>query len=883
MIGEIWRRLGFLLRRGRFEQDLEEEMRFHAEMAGRAQFGNLTLLREDSRLQWGFGTLDRFSQDVRFAIRMLRKSPVFTAVAVLSLTLGIGANTAIFSVINAVILRSLPVPHPEQLVALNHADFQNSAMRSFPYLFYRELRDHNDIFSGILCQTGMSPSLSVNGNAERVSGELVSANYFDVLGLRPHAGRLFRAEDETAGGANRVIVLSYSFWRRRFAGDLSIIGKAVDLNTTPMTVIGIGPPEFDSLTTGFNPDVRVPITMQPQMYLSGSMLASRDDWWLHLVGRLKSGVTREEAEAALTARLRRYVKQVNNGQPVSEFRRHVFESTRMNLLPAGTGLATQAERGAKQLWVLMAVVGIVLLSGCLNIANLLLARTAARRREIAVRLSLGAPRRRLIRQLLTESVLLAFAGGAGGVVFAVAGARLLAMFLTAGQPGMSLHVMPDARVLTFTLALSLLTGILFGLAPAVQGTRIDVTPELKGELSRLPGTRISWRKALVSIQVALSVLLLIAAGLFLRSLIRLRTMDLGFDQRNVLEASLDPTLIGYGQRQTQAFYREVGDRVARIPGVLSVSFSSVGLVSDSDWGSGITVQGYQPKEDDVGPDRNIVGPRYFSTLRIPMIKGRDFTTRDHAHSPHVAIVNETFARFYFGKQDPIGKLIGPGGKTPVADFAIVGVAKDGKYANLRESATRFWYIPYEQYGETGRELHGLAMYARTAGDPLKEAGAVRRVVHSLDPKVPVFDVKTLEQQIDEDLATDRMVATLSTFFSLLTALIAAIGLYGVMTFSMTQRKREIGIRMALGAQRSAVIRSVMREVAVLIALGIALGIPCALGLGKFVKSILFEIKPTDEFVFVTAIALSVVVTLAAGYLPARRAASIDPTVALRYE
>src|SRR5438270_4354083 len=390
MIGEIWSRLGFLFRRSRFEQDLEEEMRLHAEMAGQARFGNVTLLREDSRLQYGFGAFDRFARDARFAIRMLRKSPAFTAVAVLSLTLGIGANTAIFSVINAVILRSLPVKHPEQLVAFHYADFRNSERTSFPYPFYRELRNHNDLFSGILCQTGMNPSLAVNGNAERVTGEMVSADYFDVLGLRPYAGRLFRPDDETAAGANRVVVLSYNFWRRRFAGDLSVIGKAVDLNTTPMTVIGVAPPEFGSLNTGFDPDVRVPVTMQPQMYLSNSMVNSTGDWWLRVVGRLKPGITSQRAEAALSVRLRRYLEQKDSPQPVSEFRKRVIESTRMNLLVAGTGLATKEQRNAKQLWVLMGVVGIVLLSGCLNIANLLLARTAARRREAALRLSLGA-------------------------------------------------------------------------------------------------------------------------------------------------------------------------------------------------------------------------------------------------------------------------------------------------------------------------------------------------------------------------------------------------------------------------------------------------------------------------------------------------------------
>jgi predicted permease len=530
----------------------------------------------------------------------------------------------------------------------------------------------------------------------------------------------------------------------------------------------------------------------------------------------------------------------------------------------------------------MAVVALVLLSGCLNIANLLLARTAARQREIAVRLSLGAARRRLVRQLLTESVLLSVLGGVFGITLAVWGARLLVGFLLAGQKGVSIDVTPDAHVLAFTLGLSLLTGLLFGMAPALRSTRFELAPELKGEQSNVLGTRVSWRKALVSFQVALSLILLIGAGLFLRSLIRLRSVDLGFDKQNVLEVSMDPTLSGYTQERAQTFYRELRDRASHFPGVVSVSLSSIGLVSGSGWGSGITVQGYQPKESDPGPDRDTVGPGYFTTLRIPMIRGRDFGPQDRVHSTHVAIVNESFARFYFGKQNPIGKLIGAGGNADSADFAIVGVAKDGKYAMLREETQRFWYIPYEQFGER-REVHGLTMYIRTAGDPLQDVSAVRQAVRAIDPHIPVFDIQTLEQQIDANLATDRMVATLSTFFSLLTALIAAIGLYGVMTYSMNRRTREIGIRMALGAQRGAMIGSVMGEVAILIAAGIALGLPCAFALGRLLTSLLYEVKPDDEMTFAGATLLAVIVTLLAGYFPARRAASINPTIALRYE
>jgi predicted permease len=894
-----------LIHRRQVEQDLDEEVNAYlsiktdryrskglsmdeARCAARIECEGAEQVKEKVREARMGASLETILRDLQYAVRVLRKSPAFTAVAVLSLALGIGANTAIFSVIYAVVLRSLPVQHPEELVALSHANLQRSAMNSMAFPLYKELRDRTDLFAGLLCTTGFSPSLAVNGSAERVTGEMVSANYFDVLGLKPYLGRLFRPSDETTPGANPVVVLSYGFWNRRFAADPKIIGSAVVLNQTPMTVIGVSPPEFDSLNPGIARDLRVPITMQPQMFVKPSILEERDNWWLTVVGRLQPDVSRERAEKALTLFLRRYHDQNNNGKVLSEYRRKVFASEHMNLLLAGTGLVTQAKRAAKQLYVLMAVVMLVLLSGCMNLANLLLARTAARQREIAIRLSLGAGRSRLVRQLLTESILLAAAGGGFGILLSLWASRVLAGFLLAGADShISLDVAPDLHVLAFTLGLSLLTGLLFGLAPAWGATRMEVAPELKGEQTRVLGMRIPWRKMLVSLQVAISVVLLIGAGLFLKSLNRLRTMDLGFDQRNVLEVSIDPTFNGYSQDRAQTFFRELQQDVSRIPGVLSVSFSSLALVNGSGWGSGITVLGYQPKEGDPGPDRDIAGPGYFAALRIPIQRGRDFGMQDRAHSPHVAIVNESFARFYFGQQNPIGKLIGPGAgpgrpnQHPV-DFTIVGVAQDGKYSNLREETQRFWYVPYEQFNEDS-PIHGVTMYVRTVGDPLKAVSAVRHVARGIDANIPVFDVKTLEQQVDANLATDRMVATLSTFFSLLAALVVAIGLYGVMTYAVTKRTREIGIRMALGAPSSAVVHSIMREVIVLVVAGVVLGVPCALALGRFVASLLFEVKPQDSLALSGATLLVSIVTMLAGYLPARRAASISPTVALRYE
>ena len=750
-------------------------------------------------------------------------------------------------------------------------------MRSFPYPFYKELRTRSDLFSGLLCQTGMSPSLSVKGSAERVTGEMVSANYFDVLGLHPYVGRLFVASDETSAGANPIVVLSYGFWQRRFGGDPKVIGTSIDLNTTPVTIIGVSPPEYDSLEPDYSPDIRVPITMQPQMYLGASYLDSRHDWWLTIVGRLQPGVSTQRAAGALEADMHSYIEQVYTAK-----KRRLFRERHIQMLAAGTGLETNAKKATKQLYVLMAVVALVLLSGCLNIANLLLARTIGRQREIAVRLALGAARSRLVRQLLTESLLLAAAGGALGLVVAFFGSRVLASFLIAGQRGISLDVTPDAHVLAFTLLVSLITGIFFGIAPAHQTVRVEVFSNLKGEESGIIGSHLTWPKVFVTFQVALSLLLLTGAGLFLKSLNKLRTLDLGFDKHYVLVVSADPTLTGYSQERARAFYQEVRRRIAHLPGVLSVSLSNIGLLTGS-WGSGITVEGYQNKENDLGPDRDIAGPGYFTTLRVPIVQGRDFGPQDRIHSPHVAIVNQTFARYYFGKSNPIGKHVGPGGASAAqADFAIVGIVKDGKYASLREVTPRFWYIPYEQFNEI-HEIHGLRLYIRTAGDPKNEIGAVRQTFRTVDSKVSLFDMQTLEQRIDTSLATDRMVATLSLFFGVLAALIAAIGLYGVLTYAVIRRTREIGIRMALGAQHSEVLRAVISQVTVLVLVGIASGLPCALVLGRFVQSLLFEVKIGDPDTLLGTTVLTLVVTLLAGYLPARRAASIDPMRALRHE
>ncbi len=818
----------------------------------------------------GLQAIDHLIQDVRYAKRTLIRSRAFTAVAILSLTLGIGANTAIFSLINTIILRSLPVRHPEQLFALSRTK-RALTIFSFPYDFFREARYRSDLFSGVVFERTIAPSLSVGGSTELVSGEAVSGNYFNVLGTIPYAGRLFRDSDETAPGVDQMVVLSYGFWKAHFGSDRAIIGKAIRLNTTLMTVIGISPPEYQGLRAGVSPDICVPITMWQQMLGDPALSASESKWFAFVLCRLKPGVTPRQAENVLTALYRNYMRRFP----------HTSEEDRISLLPAATGLGSQARRASRQLYILMAVVGLVLLGACVNLANLLLARTASRQQEIAVRLSVGANRFRIVRQLLTESILLAGIGGIFGLVFAHWAARLLSEFLIAGQFGASIDVSPDKRVFLFTLISSLTTGILFGLAPALRCTRLDIMRQLKRERGQSFVTWINSERILVAGQFTVSLLLLIAAGLFLRSLKNLHDVNLGFDARHIMQIEMDPKLAGYGQDRVREFYRDARDRVSRLPGVVSASFGYMQPMRKFHLFSGIRLQGYHPQPGDPGPELDLVGAGFFKTLRIPIVRGREFALQDTQNAPHVAIVNETFARFYFGRTNPIGKLIGfPAETKAPADYEIIGVARDVKYASLRESVPRSWYIPYEQDSAID---DSLTLYVRTVGNPLNEIAAIREVIHRADPNVPVFHPRTLEQQISNSMAPDRMVAVCSTFFSFLTVLLAGIGLYGTLSCRVIARTREIGIRMALGADSSDVIFPVVGEIASVLAVGALVGVLGAIALSRLVTSMLFGVKPADPFTFIAASLFMAIVALVAGYLPARRAAQIDPMIALRYE
>jgi predicted permease len=888
-LDQVRLRLRSLFRRQRSEQNLDEELRFHIERqieqkvargmppaaarrAALREFGGVAQIQEECRDQRGVNFLETLLRDTAYAARVLRKSPGFTAVAVLSLALGIGANTAIFSLINAVLIKSLPVKNPGQLVQFDRANLEREGMTSFPFPFYSDLRDGNEVFSDLLCMSFVSTGMRQEAGIERLRGQLVSGNFFQALGIQPHAGRLVAPEDDNAAAAP-VVVLSHRFWQRRFGGDPALIGRTIELRDVAVTVIGVASPSFHSLEKGFSPDFWAPIAKREQ--LTGyTNLESRGNWWLQIVGRLKPNVSREQARAALDPFLHGYL--ASREEASTEYARRVRASERMVLEPVGTGMGGLDEKISGPLLVLMAAVCVVLLITCVNIANLLIARGAGRQREIAVRLAIGAGRRRIVRQLLTESFLLAGAGAVAGVAASYWMVELLVSYL-AGPSGAPMDVTPDLRVLAFTLSVSALSGLLFGLAPAIQASRPDLAQALKVDSPLVRG-RAAWRKCAVSLQIALALPLLISAGLFLRTLYNLYTQDMGFVRENIVEVSLYSGSHNFTAEQSNSYLREVVERVTALPGVRGASFGAMALLGNQMWGSGITVEGVTIPEGDQEPLRNVVGPDFFRAMGTPILLGREFDWRDNERSAKVAIVNESFAKHYFGSQNPLGKKIGKGGRDAVADTEIVGVVKDTRYASVREQTPRFWYMPYEQVGWKAADL---TLHLRTAGDPNAIIPAVRDAIHKIDNKIAVDRVTTLEAVVEDQLSTERLVATLSSFFGLLAALLASVGLYGVMAYTTARRQREIGVRLALGAEPARVRRMVLRGAMAQAVAGIAAGIPAALGVTRLIEAQLFGVEPTDPWTIAAATVLLASVALVAGYLPARRASRVSPAIVLR--
>jgi predicted permease len=829
-----------------------------------------------------------FVQELRFAFRSLGKSPGFTFVVVLTLALGIGANTAIFGLIDQLLVRALPVRDPEKLVVLDApgaftgSTHNNSeVLTPISHPMFVAFRDRNEVFSGVLGRYAASAHLSAGDVTERVRADLVSGTFFETLGVGAALGRVFSPEDDVQPGGHPIVVLSHGFWERRFASDPEALGRSVVLNGNAMTVVGVAERGFHGVEVGDSVDVYVPLMMQAAILPTWPR--GINDWrtrWLTPMARLKEGVSLSEARAGANVLYRQLLQEDLKGVTSnSDSFRERFASKELVLLEGGRGVSGLRHQSRTPLLVLMGMVGLVLLIACANVANLLLARASWRRREIALRVALGASRLRLVRQLLIESVLLALAGGALGTIFAIWTGDALLRSLPYENAPRVFAAEPDLRVALFTFFVSLATGLVFGAVPALSATRPDVAPTLKNEAGTLASRSSGrFRRGLVVAQVTLSLLLLIGAGLFVRSLSNLAAIDPGFEPDRILAFSLNPSLNGYDLGRRMEVVSRIRDEIAAEPGVLSVSLAEVGLMSGSNASSTVKVEGYESKEDeDMNPDLNGVAPEFFSTLGIPLLSGRDFTPADDLDAPGVAVVNENFARYFFGEGDPIGRRFSFGRYD--TQVTIVGVAGNGKSISLREEPERFLYLPYTQ----SRDLGGVTFYVRAALEPEALAPRMREAVARVDSALPVTDLKTMNRQIEESLFAERMVAALSVAFGGLATLLAAVGLYGLLSFTVAARTRELGIRVALGAQRGGVLLMVLREVALLAALGIGIGLPAGFFLGRLLESELYGLSAWDPMTIGLATFLLVLTAALAGYVPAARASRVDPMVALRYE
>ena len=835
-----------------------------------------------------------FTSDLRFAVRGLRRSPLFATVAILSLALGIGANTAIFTLIDQVLLRKLPVKAPDELVMLyqqgpHNGSNMGSRMHSYP--IYKDYQQKGQPLSEVLCRRLVPASISVDNHTERLEAELVSGNYFSMLGVRAAAGRVFNSrEDDQIYMGHPVVVLAYDYWASRFASDPGVVGKRIRVNDYPMTIVGVSAAGFAGIDPARSPQIRLPVLMKDVMLPEFAMWLKMDDRrarWVQVFGRLKPGYTPETAQPpmqGLFTQVRTYEATLPAAKDWSKYSREQFLKGRLLVEAAPMGYSGVRNDFSTALLVLMCMVGLVLLIACANVANLLIARGFMRQKEIAVRLSLGASRGRLVRQLLVESVVLSVAGGLVGVLLAVGMTRgLLALVPSEGSP-LLIRAAPDLRILGFALALTGLTGIVFGLVPALRASRPDPWTTLKDTIGSIAGSggSLFLRKGLVTLQVALSFLLLFGAGLFVRSLQNLKDTDTGVALDNLVTFQLSPALSGYDSERATALYRDLLERLQRAPGVESAGLAAIPILTGSEWDSSMSVEGHKPRDgEDMQAFMNALSPGYFATMRIPILEGRDFRPADvkdgFFENGGVAIVNRRFATHFFKGASPIGKRLGWGTAPDTKlNIEIVGVVADSLYEGPREGVRRQVFIPKWGNGTA-------AFYLRSSLPSSATYGLVRNRVRQLDAALPVYEVKTLEGQLDETLLSDRLVALLAGGFGLLATVLASIGLYGVMAFVVARRGKELGIRMALGAQPASVIWLVMREVLILLAIGLAVGIPSAMALGQLVSNQLYGIQPHDPWIAVATMLLLTGVSAAAGLIPARRASRIDPILALRYE
>ena len=820
--------------------------------------------------------LDAILQDLRYALRALRASPGFATVAILSLALGIGANTAIFSLIDSVILKTLPVAHPEQLVQV--------VMRQSPVFtnpIWEQLRDRQDVFSGIFAVGNTRFNLTSGGEARYARGYYASGQFFDTLGMHALVGRTFTKADDKRGCPGTV-VLSYGFWQREYGGRADVVGKNISLDNHPFEILGVLRPGFTGIDVGSDQDLYAPICSSRIIQGTNNSLDQRSWWWLRVVGRPAPGVTPSQAET----RLRTLAPQIFEATVPPNWKPDMQDNYRKRTFDvqlAANGLSALRREYRQALTILMAIVGVVLLIACANVANLLLARSAARQREIAIRMALGSRRGRLVRQLMTESMLLSLAGAALGILFAHWGARLLISFLSSGGSKVFLDLTVDSRVLAFTVAVAALTGLLFGLAPAWRGTRVDPQSALKSNARGvIEGSTFGLGKALVIGQVALSLVLVVGAVLMLSTLFKLETLNPGFDREHVLLVNVNARSSHFPPARQSAAFAEMLERLRGLPGASSVSASNVTPISGSFWNEVVHFDGYSSKNfDDTLVYFNEVSDRFFETLRTDLIAGRDFNSHDTTQSPKVAIINQTAANRYFAGQNPIGKRYRAEEGNQLTDpVEIIGVVKDAKYGTLREQTLPTAYVAASQNAEPRQSTTFELRVA--AGSPNALISGAAAAIAEVSRDVSL-EFKTLALQVDESLARERLLATLSAFFGALALALAMIGLYGVMSFNIARRRNEIGIRMALGAEQSRVLLMVMREVAILVAIGLAIGLGATIGTTRFAESFLYGMKPNDPWALSAAAATLALVATLAGFLPARKASRLDPLNAIREE
>ena len=884
----------FFWRRKQREDELEAEIQSHLAMAQRdqqssAQFGNVGLVKETTRDMWGWRWLTDLMQDLRYGLRLLGKNPGFTAVAVLTLALGIGANTAIFSLVDTVMLKMLPVQKPEELMvlAIRQPKSTGEPDPEFTNPIWEQIRDQQDIFSGVFAWSQTRFDLAQGGESHLVNGLEVSGDYFNTLGVVPAAGRLFMTSDDKRGCAGSA-VLGYGFWQEHFGGAQGAVGSVISLSGHPFQIVGVSAPGFFGVDVGNKFDVAIPICAEAIIRGSNSTLDVRAAWWLSIVGRPKPGVSPQQ----ISARLQVISPQIFSATVPQKWKPESQKNYLAGVLvesPAGKGLSEVRRAYDQPLRMLMAVVGLVLLIACANIASLMLARAATRQKEISVRLAVGASRGRLIRQLLTECVLLSCAGAALGVLFARWGCGILVRYITSPRNPVFLQFAVDSRVLGFTAAIAILTGVLFGILPALRSTRVSLSSAMKGgQQDETPG-RAHFRPGrwIVASQVALSLVLLIVAGLFLRSFNNLLTLNIGFDRSNVMMIAANSHNAKLAPEQREALWVQALQRLQAIPGVTSVSESVITPISGVGWNSFFHKQtGESPAGRNALANINAVSPDYFATLRSPILAGRTFDASDSNGAPLVGIINETMAHRFYGNADPIGQYVYIDQISGVAGppIQIIGIVTDAKYRSLRETTPATIYFPVAQLA--GQQAQGMSeqpfFEVRTSTPPATILKSAAEVFASMNGSISL-SFRTMEEQVNDSLRQDQLLASLSGFFGGLALLLAMIGLYGVLAYMVTQRRKEIGIRMALGAGKGSVLGLILRDVSVVVGVGIVAGVGISLWATKLMQKMLFELSARDWKTIVFAAGILICVALIATYLPARRAANLDPNAVLRDE